>query len=289
MTHVTLPILEDWEGLSLTTILQEKFHLGKKARHEIRMSQNVLLNNKPLDDWNTPLFVGASLSLPIFLHGKIPVYEYDLEIIYEDDFLLVVNKPVDMKTHPNDSYETDTCANAVQYYLEKTGQDANALAVHRLDQTTSGLVLFAKNKLAIAGLSWQMENRAIHRTYLAAVDGTWGLVMQTINKPIGEDRHHGSRRQISPYGQPAVTHVKVLENDNEKNTSLVECQIETGRTHQIRVHLSGIGHPIIGDTLYGGSPRANRIMLHAEKLHLNHPFKGKEMNFSAPAGDDWVF
>ncbi|MCB2569558.1 RluA family pseudouridine synthase, partial [Listeria monocytogenes] len=82
----------------------------------------------------------------------------------------------------------------------------------------------------------------------------------------------------------AVTHVKVLENDNEKNTSLVECQIDTGRTHQIRVHLSGIGHPIIGDTSYGGSPRANRIMLHAEKLHLTHPFKGKEMNFSAPAG-----
>lgn len=104
--------------------------------------------------------------------------------------------------------------------LRKTGQDANALAVHRLDQTTSGLVLFAKNKLAIAGLSWQMENRAIHRTYLAAVDGTWGLVMQTINKPIGEDRHHGSRRQISPYGQPAVTHVKVLENDNEKTPLL---------------------------------------------------------------------
>lgn len=116
MTHITLPIIEDWEGLTLSSILQEKFHLGKKARHEIRMSHDVLLNNKPLDDWNTPLFVGASLSLPIILHEKIPVYDYDLEIIYEDDFLLVVNKPVGMKTHPNDSYETDTCANAVQYY-----------------------------------------------------------------------------------------------------------------------------------------------------------------------------
>jgi 23S rRNA pseudouridine1911/1915/1917 synthase len=131
-----------------------------------------------------------------------------------------------------------------------------------------------------------LEKRDIKRTYLAIVQGTLPNKKGTINEPIGRDRHHATRRRVSPTGQKAVTHYEVLKADQRRKLSLVKCQLDTGRTHQIRVHFSSINHPLAGDELYGGKPIFPRQALHAVKLEFIHPFTNEKIICHAPFLDD---
>ncbi|EMG27246.1 ribosomal large subunit pseudouridine synthase D [Listeria fleischmannii 1991] len=278
-----IQILPTWDGLTLSQILKDLFHIGKKARHEMRMAREVLRDGQPID-FEKPLSSGDILTFSLH-DNPITATKAPLDVRFEDQHLLIVNKPVGVKTHPNAPTETNTLANFVQFHLNQS-KSGTAMPVHRLDQTTSGLILFAKHSLSLAALSDKLMKRQIKREYLAILDG----VLEgdrTINQPIGNDRHHSGRKRVSPNGQSAETHIHVLEKDKVASVTLVRCKLTTGRTHQIRVHTSSIGHPIIGDTLYGGQERTKRVMLHAERLYLSHPFTEKNMTIEVAPGADW--
>ena len=191
-----------------------------------------------------------------------------------------------MNTHPNNPLtESNTLINAASFYLQSKGELRNIRQIHRLDRNTTGTILFAKHALAGAILDKMLEKRDIKRTYIAAVHGLFRQKKGTINKPIGRDRHHPTKRRISPTGQEAITHYQLLKDDKNKQLSYVKCWLETGRTHQIRVHLSHLGHPIVGDTLYGGQPVVIRQALHAAKMEFSHPLTKEKLVCHAPIID----
>ncbi|TXK84715.1 RluA family pseudouridine synthase [Paenibacillus sp. N3.4] len=195
---------------------------------------------------------------------------YDLDIMYEDEFCLVVNKPAGMSVHPADAGQGGTLASALAYYYASTDQACAIRHIHRLDQDTTGAVLYAKNEWAHVLLDEAMRNQRIDRRYVALAEGVFRCKSGTIDEPIGRDRHHSGKRRVTAGGDAAVTHFKVLEQ--LKQAAFLELELETGRTHQIRVHLSHAGHPLMGDSLYGGSVRLfHRQALHGERLLFDHP------------------
>ncbi|AWB47018.1 RluA family pseudouridine synthase [Paenibacillus sp. CAA11] len=202
-------------------------------------------------------------------------------VLYEDDFCLVVHKPAGCKVHPDGEERKPTLAHAVAAHYAASGEQAAVRHIHRLDEYTSGPVLYAKNEFAQLKLDSAMARKEIHRVYIAIAQGEMKLGRMTIDAPIGRDRHHPKRRRVSPTGKPAVTHLECLEV--LRGASLVRLQLETGRTHQIRVHMSHIGHPLLGDELYGGDPKRIRYQaLHGEALEFVHPLTGEFISVNDP-------
>jgi 23S rRNA pseudouridine1911/1915/1917 synthase len=217
-------------------------------------------------------------------------YARPLAILYEDDFCLVVHKPAGVKVHPSDvkSAELDTLANDVAAHYEMTGQAVAVRHVHRLDTDTTGPVLYAKGKFALAKLDAAMREKAIGRRYVALTEGTFKKKSGTIDQPIGKDRHHKQRRRVSPTGQPAITHFERIAQ--YPDYAFVALTLDTGRTHQIRVHLSHLGHPLVGDTLYGGKPLPGileRQALHGFELQFPHPLTGETIIVRDPIPSDF--
>jgi 23S rRNA pseudouridine1911/1915/1917 synthase len=209
----------------------------------------------------------------------------ELNILYEDDFSLVVNKPAGVEVHPSVQGQRGTLAHAVAAYYEATGQRCRVRHIHRLDKETTGPVLYAKNELAHYVFDKAMREKEIERIYVAIAEGVISKAKGTIDAPIGQDRHHPTRRRVSETGEPAVTRYEVVETFPD--LTLVRLRLETGRTHQIRVHLSHIGHPLTGDGMYGGSRRyMQRQALHGEKLVWRHPWTGERLEVRAPLPED---
>jgi len=223
-----------------------------------------------------------------------------LDIVYEDAEVLVVNKPAGLVTHPAPGHWDGTLVNAILWHL---GQRADGVPragiVHRLDKDTSGLLLVAKTEVAHAALSRQMKSRAIRRRYIALAEGHLPLDAGTVDAPIG--RHAAHRKVMSIRhlgGRVAVTHYRVIKRFAPQQPlafpyTLVELSLETGRTHQIRVHLSHLGHPVLGDTTYGRHPASYwremgvyRQLLHAYRLSFTHPRTGRPLTLTAPVPDD---
>ncbi|WP_322924964.1 RluA family pseudouridine synthase [Paenibacillus campi] len=219
---------------------------------------------------------------PDTAYGFEPDYSYIPTVLYEDDYVLVVHKPAGMNVHPADTHDKSaTLAHAVAAYYTSTEQHCAVRHVHRLDEDTTGPVLYAKNELALYLLDEQMRSKSIQRRYIALVHGKVSERLRIIDEPIGKDRHHKQRRRVSPGGQTAITHVQCLRTT--ATASLVSLQLETGRTHQIRVHMSHVGHPLIGDTLYGGKAgMLSRQALHGEQLGFVHPWTGESLRIDDP-------
>lgn len=278
-----LIIPAEWEKHTLETLFKDFWKAPKKLVHHIRMEKTVLINGH-IPNWTVPLKKNDRLSLKLFTEEDQTVHpEYlDVDVIYEDDHLIVFNKPSGMDTHPNVNGQVGTLANAAAFHMQSNGEVTRPRHIHRLDRDTTGAVLFAKNPLITAILDKMLEERAIKRTYLALADGVISQKKGTINKPIGRDRHHPTRRRVSETGQQAITHFKVLDKIKHKNLTLVQCSLDTGRTHQIRVHFSSIGHPLAGDSLYGGSDAFHRQALHAVKIEFIHPFTQEKIICHAP-------
>lgn len=213
---------------------------------------------------------------------------HPIDILYEDDFCLVADKPAGMAVHPDGSASGEgTLAGAVAFHYAATGQQVAVRHIHRLDRMTSGPVLYAKNPFAQAKLDEQMRRKAIDRLYVAVVRGIPAKPRGRVSAPIGRDRHVSGKRRVSPGGLDAETRYELVEAFPAAGASLLRLRLVTGRTHQVRVHLSHIGHPIVGDSLYGeADPRIGRQALHAERLVFAHPLTGETVDVSAPLPAD---
>ena len=207
----------------------------------------------------------------------------DLDIVYEDKDIIVINKSPNMVVHPTKRYQSGTLANGLLYYFKESNQDCIVRLVSRLDMDTSGLIIVAKNQYAHSELSNQMQNNNVEKRYLALVHGHFSEKEGTIDLPIYRPEIEGvMARVIDERGQRSITHYKVIES--YKDAELVECLLETGRTHQIRVHMKAMGHPIYGDTLYGetdDSGLISRQALHAYKLKFQSPRTKDELALTA--------
>ena len=206
-----------------------------------------------------------------------------LPIVYEDEVLLLVEKPCGMPAHPSPGHDHDTLMNAVAWHFSQTGGPGAVRAVYRLDKDTTGLVAVAKNAYAAAALAGQIE-----KEYLAVCEG-YLYGEGTVDAPIALKEGHGIQRAVSPAGVPAVTHWRALARRD--GYTLLLLRLETGRTHQIRVHMASIGHPLAGDDMYGGSlRRVTRQALHCRKVSFCHPVTGAKMTFCSPLPEDlWEF
>lgn len=212
-----------------------------------------------------------------------------LDIVYEDDDVIVVNKPAGMVVHPSPGHPDHTLVNALLYHspLSTINGTFRPGIVHRIDKDTSGLLMVAKNDHAHQSLAQQLKDKTNLREYIALVHGVIKQDEGVINAPIGRSPKDRKRQAIVADGRHAVTHYRVLERYS--NYTLISCWLETGRTHQIRVHMKSIGHPLAGDPLYG--PRktiqGSGQFLHAKKLGFRHPVTGKQLVFEAPLPADF--
>lgn len=273
---IEFTVQEKENGLPLSDYLTQ-IYIPRKTKHFLRTQKKVSLNNQ-IEPFHTIVHSGDRITLDIdeSLYPEHRVLKGNASLVdclYEDEHLIIVNKPVHIKTHPNQPNEQDTMLNHVAAYL-----DSHPYVVHRLDKETSGCLLFAKNPVILPFLTRMVEQKEIYRIYEAIATGIISKNQLTIDAPIGRDRHDKRKRCINYHnGKKAITHLKVL--NKYRNETRIQCQLDTGRTHQIRVHLNSIGHPLKGDPLYGTANK--RLYLHASQLHLIHPITKKIIDVHA--------
>ena len=282
---------DNWLDISIDSLFVEtiqdffdSYIPSKKVQHLLIQNKNILLDGNPVKREDS--IVGLVLSINIYPETYVYT-KCDLkpDVIYEDEILLVVNKPKDVLVH-SDGSEEMTLARMVASYLDN--EHISAYPIHRLDKETSGLVIFSKSPVFQPLLDQYIMHKQIRRNYYAFVQGIMeeGKVF-TISKPIGKDRHDPNKRIISASGQEAITKVDCLGNNKKDNYSVLLCSIQTGRTHQIRVHLSSEGYPILNDKLYGiGSDLCKRMGLFAESIEMYHPLKEDNLSVEAELPKD---
>ncbi len=270
-------------------LAKQKDELSRVAVQRLIEEEKILVNGKKTKasykiQENDKITVEEEKPKEIELKAQdIPV-----EIIYEDNDIIVVNKPKGMVVHPANGNPDGTLVNAIMAIckdsLSGIGGEIRPGIVHRIDKDTSGILIVAKNDKAHINLSEQIKNHEVKKTYIAMVRGMVKENEATINMPIGRSTKDRKKMAVTKNGKEAITHFKVIERYPEHNCTLLEVKIETGRTHQIRVHLSQIGYPIIGDTVYSNGKNEWGIQgqcLHAKSLKFKHPTTGKEMFLEA--------
>ena len=237
--------------------------------------------------------VRAGSRLEVDLPAPEPLLEPEpvpFEVRFEDSHLAVVDKPAGIVVHPGAGRRSGTLAAGILHRwpeVRGVGDEGRWGIVHRLDRDTSGLLAVALDLEALAGLRSQLADRTLQRTYLALVHGTVGAPTGTVDAPLARDRRRPERFRVDRDGRPARTHFRVLAAWGDPEVALLEARLETGRTHQIRVHLASIGHPVVADPVYGKRDRlAPRQFLHAVRLRFGHPVTGDEVAVAAPWPDD---
>lgn len=276
------------EGRKIGDFLREKGY-SRHLLRQLKETEDGLLRNAQPTFTTVALKAGDRIRVRLLekAEGSEAIMPAPLpfEIVYEDEDLLVVNKPADMPIHPSFQNHGNTLADALTWHYQQHGEDFVYRCINRLDRDTTGLLIVAKHLLSASILSDMVGKREIHREYLAIVKGI-PPENGTISAPIGRKKGSAILREVNfETGEPAVTHFARLEIRN--GLSLVSLKLETGRTHQIRVHMSYIGCPLIGDYLYYPEcSRISRQALHSHHLSFLHPITGKALSFTAPLPED---
>lgn len=280
-------ITENEQGTTVLDFLRKK-GFSRHILSSMKADKEALTRNGQRIGGREQLLVGDHFRVRLLetvdSDGIVPV-SMPLSILYEDEDILVINKPADMPVHPSIGNYTNTLANGVAAYLDAKDEHSPFRCINRLDRDTSGALILAKNAFSAAVLSTQMRNRQIRRTYLAVVEGITPP-NGTISAPISRVDDSVIERHVDFLrGEPAVTHYERLEVKNEH--SLLEIHLETGRTHQIRVHMGYIGHPLPADYLYHPVYDCfKRQPLHSLQLEFRHPVTDKSMCLLAPVSED---
>jgi 23S rRNA pseudouridine1911/1915/1917 synthase len=279
------------EGTKIREYLKIELGLSTRLIRSASINKKIFVNDQVVK-MNRVLTSGEIIKIDLEKDESqdIAPEKMDIDVVYEDEDILVVNKKPFMVVHPTKSYQSGTLANGIINYFVESNQNCIVRLVSRLDMNTSGLIIIAKNQFSHGMLSKEMTENKVEKRYLAIVHGIMKEKQGTIDLPIykPEDVENGTKRIVDERGQRSITHYKVVEEFNE--ASLVECKLETGRTHQIRVHLNHLGYPIYGDTLYGlGEEEEDLIQrqsLHAFGLNFKSPRTGEELALRAELPDD---
>ena len=279
------------EGTKLREYLKREMGISTRLIRSASIQKRIFVNDEVVK-MNRVIKSGEIIKIDLEKEESqnIAPEKIDIDIVYEDEDILVVNKKPFMVVHPTKTYQSGTLANGVINYFMESNQNCIVRLVSRLDMNTSGLIIIAKNQFSHGMLSKAMGENKVEKRYLAITHGIFKEKQGTIDKPIyrPEGIENGTRRIVDERGQRSITHYKVIEEFG--NSSLVECKLETGRTHQIRVHLSYLGHPIYGDVLYGDGDNEGHLIerqaLHAYGLDFKSPRTEKELSLRAELPDD---
>ena len=279
---------EDSAGLRVEQFLHRKRYSGQNLSEIKRMPKSILVNGVHYY-MRQELSTGDHLQVRICEtqnSEKIPPTKLPLDIIYEDEDLLVLNKPAGMPIHPSLNNYTNSIANALAYYFQSQGKPFIFRCCNRLDRDTSGLTIVSKHLVSGSILSDMTKYREVHREYLAIARGSVTPSEGTIQAPLGRKEGTIIERTVDwEHGEDAVTHYKVVKEAN--GHSLVSLRLETGRTHQIRIHMKYLGYPLIGDYLYNPDMEyMTRQALHSHHMEFTHPITGAHMSFTAPLPED---
>lgn len=279
---------ENSAGLRVEQFLRRKRYSGQNLSEIKRMPKSILVNGVHYY-MRQELSTGDHLQVRICEtqnSEKIPPTKLPLDIIYEDEDLLVLNKPAGMPIHPSLNNYTNSMANALAYYFQSQGKPFIFRCCNRLDRDTSGLTIVSKHLVSGSILSDMTKYREVHREYLAIARGSVTPSEGTIQAPLGRKEGTIIERTVDwEHGEDAVTHYKVVKEAN--GHSLVSLRLETGRTHQIRIHMKYLGYPLIGDYLYNPDMEyMTRQALHSHHMEFTHPITGEHMSFTAPLPED---
>ena len=283
-------IVKDNKYININQILKQEFNISARLLHKLIVEKHVLLNDSIIDT-RTTVSLNDIITVNLDFEEdseNIVATQIPLEIIFEDDAFLILNKPAGIAVHPSILHYKDSLSNGVKFYFDSIGLKRKIRPVNRLDLNTSGLIIFAKNEYVQECLIQQMNNKIFKKEYLAIVQGYFTNTNGTINLPIARKENSIIERCISPDGQEAITDYCVLKELD--NYTLVKCSLKTGRTHQIRVHMSAIGHPLLGDSLYGVNyPLINRQALHSYRICFIHPISHENLEFVCELPEDMKF
>ncbi len=282
METISIKIDENMNLLSVKDVLTDRLELSKNSIKKLKFEGSITVDGKDV----TVRYIlkkGELLRLefPCQISENIKPALLAIDIIYEDDYILAVNKPSGMATHPSFHNREDTLANAVMAYY---GGNFTFRVITRLDKYTSGVVIIAKSAMSAAKLSDLMKKGGFLKTYKAVVCGVPENEAGEINEPIARCGDSIIKREISPDGKPAVTYYKVTDKKEDK--CMVSVNIQTGRTHQIRLHMAHIGHPVWGDFLYGKEIPDERCCLHCETVEFLNPLTNENLKLYAPVRED---
>ncbi len=284
----------DDNNIRIDKYLIDKLSMSRSKLQKMINNGNVLVNGNPVKN---SYIVKADDEISIDENYddeiKIVPENIQLDIIYEDEYLLVVNKPSGMVVHPAPGNYSGTLVNALMYHcnnLSKVNSEIRPGIVHRIDADTSGLLVIAKNDDVHNKLAEQIKNHTVVRKYIALV---WGVINEdsaTIDAPIGRDKNNRKKMCVTAdNSKEAITHIKVLKRYN--NATLIECKLETGRTHQIRVHMEYINHPVVNDPVYGNKKLLDHDfgqMLHAKTLGFIHPITNEYLEFNSNVPEEFT-
>ena len=275
-------IVEENEGLRIDRYLASELDISRSKIQKLIEEEKVFVNGKVVpSSYAVKIDDKIEVQDDLDYNIKVEAEDIPIDIVYEDDDLLILNKESGMVVHPAPGHYHGTLVNALLYlYPLNSGEKERPGIVHRLDKDTSGLMVVAKNEWTHEKLSEMISTKLVERKYLAIVKGVIKHDTGEIDAPIGRDSHNRQKMAVTDvHGKDAITHFKVLEKLN--NSTYIECKLDTGRTHQIRVHMAYIGHPVLNDPLYGrGNCSEFGQMLHSYSIRFNHPRTNKELFFT---------